>query len=242
MNARAVSPVWVPVLVAATFVGAWQASERFRIPSFDWETTDIEVPADATTASLRVRGLKCRHSSLPIEDLLFGRTDAHAVPGYLRAKIFPAPGVGEMEVTYDPDATDPQAIARAVKLDRHGQETDYRVLLDLGADTATPAALLSSLARAFEEQNQELFEACHVPGAARGDFLRLVGVWGELFLEDLAPVGAVADDGRVELAGVMAGDPLPFTQLGLGKFAMRLQRTADGWRVAEADWSSFRAE
>jgi hypothetical protein len=147
-----------------------------------------------------------------------------------------------MEVTYDPNEADPQSIARAVKLDRHGQETVYRVLLDLGADTATPEALLRSLARAFEEQNQELFEACHVSGAASGDFLRLVGVWGELFLEGLAPVGPVADDGRVQLAGVIAGDPLPFTQLGLGSFAMRLQRTADGWRVAEADWSAFRAE
>lgn len=241
MSHRVPLPI-VPVLVVAAFFGAWLVSEVFPIPSFDWRTEATPAPATAQTVSLRVRGLKCRHSSEPMQDLLFGREDGLAIEGYLRAVLYPAPGVGEMQVTFDPAKTDVRRIAKAVKLDRDGQETVYRVLLEVRPDLSSPAALLRTLARAFEEQHAELFFACHWPEAGRGvDFDRLVAAWNDLFLEDLVLVEGPDAAGRVQFAGISVGDRIKLTDLGSKMDSLVVKQSDEGWLVSSAAWDEFKA-
>lgn len=240
---RRVPALAIPGLVLLTFAGAWAASRFFRIPSFTWETAQIPLPERAESATLRVRGLKCRHASEPLEGLLFGRTDTNAVDGYLRVLVFPSPGVGEMLVTFDPQRTSREKIARAVKLDARGQETAYRVLLEIQADRTSPAALLGAIALSLEEQNEELFRACHERGALAGvDFEALVAAWGGLFLEGLRPAGEPDAENRIGLLGVTAGEAFPLGERTPGFSSMVLARDAGGWRVARAEWGRFREE
>ena len=231
----------VPLLVALAFAGALAANRFFRIPSFEWETRGIPRPERTETVVLRVAGLKCRHSSLGMKDLLFGRTDPSAVKGYLRVRVYPAPGAGEMEVTFDPKATSVEKIARAVKMDPRGQYTEYRVLLDVKPDLSSPKGVLHSLAKALEDRNEELFSACHRGGSwSGGDFGTLCKTWEELFLEDLVPAGPPDGEGWVKVLGVVGGEGVPLDDLGCGPVRIRLVKTGEGWKVAEADWGKFR--
>jgi hypothetical protein len=232
----------VPVAVVAAFFGAWLVSEVFPIPSFDWRTEATPAPATVRTVSLRVRGLKCRHSSEPMHDLLFGREDGLRIEGYLRAVLYPAPGVGEMQVTFDPARTDVRRIAKAVKLDRDGQETVYRVLLEVKPDRSSPAALLRTLARALEEQHAELFFACHRPEVGRGvDFDRLVTAWNDLFLEDLVLVSGPDASGRVRFAGTSVGAKIRLRDLGSKMDSLVVEKSDEGWLVSDAAWDEFKA-
>ena len=238
---RPLSPLLVPLLVVSAFLGALGANRIYRIPTYEWETKGIPRPARTETVVLRVAGLKCRHSSVGMKDLLFGRKDRAAVRGYLKVRIFPSPGAGEMEVTFDPAATNVKKIAGAVKMDDRGQYSPYRVLLEEKPDLSTPKALLHSLARAMEDRNEDLFHACHEGGAWAGaDFTALCRTWGELFLEDLTPAGEPDAEGWVKILGVVGGEGMPLDDLGCSLTRIRLVKTTKGWLVAEADWKGFR--
>lgn len=240
MRARRVPMSVVPAAVTAAFFGAWFVSRHAPIPSFDWVTSAITMPAHARTTTLRVRGLECRHRSLQLQPLLFERSDARAIPGYLRVVVYPSPGIGEMIVTYDPEQTDPVQIARAVRLDAKGLETEFRVLLDVAPDLGSPEALLASIAKSLESQHEELFLACHVAGGDGGvDFERLVAAWGELFFDGLAPRGEPDSEGWVELAGLSVGDRIPFADYGLALTRVRLEQREGQWRVTQADWAKL---
>ncbi len=243
MKPRKIPASIVPVMVVLAFFFAWLVSTYFPIPSFDWKTEDIPVPANAKTVTLRVRGLKCRHSSQTMEPLLFFRQDDLKLEGYLRAVIYPEPGVGTMHLTYDPAKCDLRRVAKAVKLDSNGQESKFRVLLEVKVDRSSPTTLLHSLAESFEAQHEELFRACHKDGALGDvDFLRLVEVWGELFLEDLIPASEPDAQGRIKLLGLSVGDKIPMEDLvpELGMFV--LEKTPAGWTIASAKWKNFVAE
>ncbi len=230
----------VPLLVALAFAGALLADRAFRIPTFEWETRGIPRPAEVKTVTLKVAGLKCRHSSLGMRDLLFGRKDPAAVKGYLKVRIFPAPGAGEMEVTFDPSKTSVKEIARAVKMDERGQYSNFRVLLEEKPDLSSPEGLLHSLARALDGRNQDLFRACHLGGNTGGaDFPALCRTWQELFLEDLKPRGKPDPQGWVKILGVIGGEGTPLDDLGCTMTKLRLVRTSKGWLVAQADWKGF---
>ena len=243
MSALHVPRLAVPTAVSLAFFGAYAVSTWFPIPSFDWVTEGVEAPPSAETVELRVKGLKCRHSSEQMHSLLFGREDARAPRGYLRAVIYPSPGVGKMYLTYDPEKTDLQKIAQAVKLDSDGLESEFRILLDVEPDLSSPKSVLAEIAKSFDSQHEELFLACHVDGAASGvDFAALVAAWGDLFFEGLAPLGEPAADGTVRLAGISVGDTIPVADFGVAMTSLRLTKTAKGWKVAAADWGKFRSE
>ena len=238
---RRVPAVSIPLLVVLVFLGGWAANKVYRIPTYEWETRGIPRPEGAKTVVLKVAGLRCRHSSLGMKELLFGRKDRAAVKGYLKVRIFPAPGAGEMEVTFDPAKTSVQEIARAVKMDARGQYSDYRVLLEEKPDLSSPAALLHSLARALEDRNEELFRACHEDGdIGDAEFGALAKTWGELFLEDLEPAGPPDAKGWVKVLGVVGGEGVPLDDLGCSLTKIRLEKTPKGWLVARADWKGFR--
>ena len=243
MSAFHVPRLVVPSAVTLAFAGAYAVSTWFPIPSFDWMSEGIEVPAITETVELRVKGLKCRHGSEAMHPLLFGREDARAPQGYLRAVIYPSPGVGKMYLTYDPAKTDLRKIANAVKLDPNGLETEFRILLEVKPDLSSPESVLAELARSFDSQHEELFLGCHVAGAAEGvDFAALVAAWGELFFEGLAPMGAPGADGTVQLAAISVGDKISLEDYGVAMTSLRLEKTAKGWQVAAAEWGKFRSE
>ena len=131
MNAIRVNPAVIPVLVAGALLSAWAAGTWFAIPSFAWSTSDLPLPANVSTVSLKVKGMRCRKSSQSIHGLLFDRTDANRVDGYLRAILFPSTGAGRLELTYDPSRTDLAQVARAMSWDPNGLATPYKVVLDL---------------------------------------------------------------------------------------------------------------
>jgi hypothetical protein len=147
-----------------------------------------------------------------------------------------------MIVTFDPGQTDVRRIARAVKLDRDGQETVYRVLLEAKPDLSSPAAVLHTIARSFEDQHEELFRACHEGGVLRGvDFDALVRTWGELFLEDLKPAGEPDAQGHVRIVGVSLGEDVALKEIGPEMDTLTLRRTDRGWVVIAAEWKKFKA-
>ncbi len=244
MRHMRVSPYTVPGLVGSIFLLTWTAGNWFPIPSFDWNTKSIEVPAKSETVSLRVKGMKCRHSSMPIEGLLFGREDKLALRGYLRAVIYPAPGAGELQVTYDPKFCNPRKIANAIKYDRYGQESKYRVLLDVKPNRSSVAALLKSLAQAFSDEHEELFWACHakeLEGSA--DFGQLLATWKELFLDGLSyEQGPDGKGSEVSLQGISLDEKLPFAELGVKMRTLRVEKRSGGWIITAAKWSEFRIE
>jgi hypothetical protein len=231
----------VPSAVTLAFFGAWVVSTYFPIPSYDWSTEGIAAPPEAVTVTVKVRGLKCRHASEGMHGLLFDREDALAPQGYLRAVIYPSPGAGDMILTYDPAQTNLQKLARAVKLDADGQETEFRMLLEVKPDLSSPASLLREIAKSFEAQHEELFAACHVGGhGAR--FEALVDAWGELFFEGLAVLKGPDAEGWIELAGISVGDQISLADYGVEMTRLRVAKTDKGWQVAEADWSGFRSQ
>ena len=238
---RPVPPLVVPFLVALAFLGGWGANRFFPIPTYEWETRGIPRPERTETVTLRVAGLRCRHSSRGMKELLFGRKDPAALKGYLKVRIFPAPGAGEMEVTFDPARTDVKKIARAVKMDARGQYSPYRVILEEKPDLSSPAALLHSLAKALEDRNEDLFRACHQEGALKGvDFSSLARTWADLFLEDFQARGKPDRKGWVKLLGVVGGEGVPLDDLGCGPSRIRIVKTSRGWLVAQADWRKFK--
>ncbi len=243
MSSVKTSRLLIPFLAAASIACAWGASKVFRISTFTWETEGVKEKGDLETVTLKVAGLRCRHSSLGIKPLLFGRKDALKIEGYLKVRIFPAPGAGEMEVTFDPGKTSVERIARAIKIDPKGYETPYRVILHVKPDLSSPGALLKTLARALEDSNRELFQACHEMDTRAFDFQAITSAWRALFLEGLEgkareKAGAEAMD--VELMGVIGGEPVPLEDLGVPMTRIKIRKTAEGWKIAEADWKSFR--
>jgi ferredoxin len=71
------------------------------------------VPARVATVELRVRELNCRGRATLLAGFL-EREDLYALPGHLKLEVWPAPGAGRAKVTYDPAATDPASIRRAI--------------------------------------------------------------------------------------------------------------------------------
>jgi len=241
MSRRKVHPLAVPLLVALFITAAWTVGSWWKIPSYVWETEGIEMPAGAKTVTVKVRGMECRHASLGLKELLFGREDRYAVKGYLKTLLFPSPGAGDMVVTWDPAQASLRDIARAVKYDRRGQETAaYRVLLEIKPDLSSPAALFASLTRAFNDRHEELFRACHAPGALGGvDFEKLIAAYGDLFLEGFRPRGEPDAAGLVAVQAISAGAPVSLREYGIPLEQVKLERTARGWMVADAKWQAL---
>ncbi len=240
MSAIRIPTLIVPGLVATTFLTAWIAGTWFAIPAFVWSTSDVTPPANLVKADLLVSGMKCRKSSQKLHRLLFGRVDDNRIDGYLRTVLFPAPGAGHLEVSYDPTQTDLARITQAIQLDREGLETTFRVQVELKADLSSPKALLHTLALALDHKDQDLFERCHAGSAGtRVDFAKLSAAWKDLFLEDLIPAGPVDKDGRVEVQGLSVGDRIPLEDLapGIGPFVLKNQGPT--WRILKADWSKI---
>lgn len=230
----------VPALVATAFVSAWIAGTWFAIPAFDWSTPDVDRPDNVVTASLRVRGMKCRKTSQRLFPLLFDRQDDNRIEGYLRASLYPAPGEGRLEISFDPTKTDTAKIAQAISLDAQGMQTPFHVRIDLTADLGSPAALLHTVALALEHEDEELFGRCHAAGADPGvEFRALSRAWKDLFLEDLLPAGPVDAQGRVQIQGQSIGDRIPLEDLvpDMGAFVL-VKRGAD-WLIQKAGWTKM---
>lgn len=103
--------VLVLVLLASTS-GAVAAVYLFPLPSFV-KTNDLAEPAETAIVPLRVTDLACRgRANLFVWYLQ--RDDLYAVPGYLRVEAWPGPGAADAHITYDPTATDAEAIKRAI--------------------------------------------------------------------------------------------------------------------------------
>ena len=231
--------VAVPFLAGGLIFLSWFASSNFKIATFTWETEGISKPKNLKTEVVKVIGMKCRHSSMGIKDLLFGRNDDLKIEGYLKVRVFPAPKAGDLEVTYDPSKTSIEKIAKAIKINDKGSETPYRVILHIKPDLSSPDSLLKTLSKALDDSNQELFDACHEPGRVSYDFSRLVQVWRALFLEELR--GDFDEKtGVLKLKGVIGGDAVPLNEIGIPMKSIKITKTNKGWKIIEADWSRFK--
>lgn len=230
----------VPALVATAFASAWIAGTWFAIPAFDWSTPGVARPTNVVTANLRVRGMKCRKTSQNLHGLLFGRQDDNRIEGYLRAILYPAPGEGQLEISYDPTKTDLDTIIQAIALDPEGMQTRFQVRVDLEADLSSPTALLHSVALALEHEDEAVFHRCHADGADRAvDFQALCRAWKDLFLEDLLPAGLIDAQARVQIQGLSIGDRIPLEDLVPEMGAFVLSKHGPDWQIKKADWTKM---
>jgi hypothetical protein len=100
----------VALLLSCT-LGAVAASYLVPVPSFvKYRGT---VPARTARIDLQIQDLTCRGRANLFAYFL-ERDDLLAVPGYLHIAAWPAPGLAEVRVTYDPDQTSDAAIKRAL--------------------------------------------------------------------------------------------------------------------------------
>jgi len=105
------------VLIGAAVGGA----QLFPMPSFTHERG--AAPADAASIELRVTELTCRGRAVLLASLL-ERDDLHAIEGYLRLEVWPAPEMGRARITYDPDRMDADGIRRAITEPYYDAATD----------------------------------------------------------------------------------------------------------------------
>jgi len=112
---RLIGRRWAPGLVVPILGlcvgGAVAASYAFPLPSLvrSWGTP----PHHTATVTLRVRGATCRHSTKGLVEYL-KRKDEFRIAGYIRVEAWPSPETSLIRITYDPTATDEQAIKQAI--------------------------------------------------------------------------------------------------------------------------------
>jgi polyferredoxin len=101
------------VLLLACLGGAVAATYKFPLPSF------VHVrgtrPAQTSSVSLNIFGVKCRESALSLAEC-FERRDEYAVAGYVRVEAWPAPEIGRVRIIYDPTTTTALGIQRAIAM------------------------------------------------------------------------------------------------------------------------------
>ena len=100
----------IAILLSCT-TAAVAASYIFPLPSF--VKSHGEPPAEVATVRLRAEDLTCRGRA----NLFFyflERDDVYQVPGYFKVEAWPGPGLADVDVTFDPAATDEDAIKQAI--------------------------------------------------------------------------------------------------------------------------------
>lgn len=117
---RAVSWAFLPAIVAVAGVAAVMASPLLAVPTVDREAPTAPPDAAARTVVLRVDGVRCARTATAAASTLEGE------PGVIRVRAYASRG--EVEVTYDPAATGPDAIRAAIEgpvADEHSGEFRY---------------------------------------------------------------------------------------------------------------------
>ena len=87
------------------------ASYVFPLPSF--VKSHGSRPAQVAKVRLRVENLTCRGRA----NLFFyflQRDDVSQIPGYFKLEAWPGPGIADVDITFDPTATDEHAIKQAI--------------------------------------------------------------------------------------------------------------------------------
>ena len=87
------------------------ASYVFPLPSF--VKSHGSRPAQVAKVRLKVENLTCRGRA----NLFFyflQRDDASQIPGYFKLEAWPGPGIADVDITFDPTATDEHAIKQAI--------------------------------------------------------------------------------------------------------------------------------
>ena len=100
----------IAILLCCT-TAAVAASYMFPMPSF--VKSHGSPSAQVATVHLRVENLTCRGRA----NLFFyflERDDLFEVPGYFKVEAWPGPGLADVDVTFDPAATDEEAIKQAI--------------------------------------------------------------------------------------------------------------------------------
>jgi ferredoxin len=87
-------------LVLLCLGGAVAATYAFPLPSF--VATHGAAPTKTESITLRVSGVKCRHSTEQFVEFLTTRDDEFALRGYLRVEAWPEPGWGAVRLVFDP--------------------------------------------------------------------------------------------------------------------------------------------
>ncbi|NQT17862.1 MAG: hypothetical protein HQ582_34230 [Planctomycetes bacterium] len=111
----------VAVMLSCTTV-AVAASYMFPLPSF--VKSHGSRPAQVSTVRLKVEDLTCRGRA----NLFFyflKRDDLFAVPGYLKVEAWPAPGLAEIDVTFNSAVTDENAIKQAITEPYYDATADF---------------------------------------------------------------------------------------------------------------------
>lgn len=112
---RAFGPRWsqtalIGVVLLCTTT-AVTASYMFPMPSFVKSRGDR--PEEVSKVPLEVENLTCRGRA----NLFFyflERDDKYRIPGYLKVEAWPGVGLADVDITFDPDSTDADAVKRAI--------------------------------------------------------------------------------------------------------------------------------
>ena len=102
--------VLIAILITCT-TATVAASYMFPLPSF--VKSRGERPDQVAEVELKIENLTCRGRG----NLFFyflERDDSFEIPGYLKVEAWPGPGLAEVEISYDPSATDETAITEAI--------------------------------------------------------------------------------------------------------------------------------
>jgi ferredoxin len=99
------------LILLSCISAAVAASYLFPVPSF--VKARGAKPTQVAEVQLRIADLTCRGRANLLVYFL-DRDDLHRVPGYAKVEAWPGPGVADVHVTYDPTATDPAVIKRAL--------------------------------------------------------------------------------------------------------------------------------
>jgi hypothetical protein len=103
--------VIVPIVLLC-LGGAVAATYAFPLPSF--VATYGAAPELTDNVTLRVSGVKCRHSTEQFVEFLTQRDDEFTVRGYLRVEAWPEPGWGTVRLVFDPARTNAARLRSAI--------------------------------------------------------------------------------------------------------------------------------
>lgn len=98
-------------IILLTLTAAVAAASLFPLPSF--VKTRGDAPRHVVVVALAVNELSCRGRA-NLFAFFLDRDDEYAVPGYLKIEAWPGPGPARANISYDPGATDEQAIKQAL--------------------------------------------------------------------------------------------------------------------------------
>ncbi len=135
---RLVPSAVVAGVLLLLFAGAVLGSMLLPIPSFRWSRG--ELPENATVLELSVGDLNCRGRATMFRYFLT-RDDDLEVVGPLRLHAWPAPDRGRVEISYDPDLTDPETIHMALTMPYYDYDIGMMRMSPFGIEGYDPLGL-----------------------------------------------------------------------------------------------------